>query len=342
MAVELKIAGEDDAVLWDKIVESSPHGTIFHTWKCLKIIEKYSKTKLYPVMVLKDILPIGCIPLFLQKKIWMKLLFCPPPYIALPRLGPVLVNYDKLKQSKRESMLMEFQKKVDEFIFSEIKPDYLTLNSASIEDARCYIWSGYYVEPTYNYIFRLDNELDIIWSNIKKNTRQDIQRAQKRGFSVREGNKEDMVRIYESMVKRYAEQNRKVNVPKEYLVEMYEALYPSNLRIFVVEQGNNFITGSIDVYFKDKGMSWIGHAKADSHATDLVYWECLKWAYDNGYKYYAVMGAAGVERLYKASSKFNPDLVVSFSARKYSSSVSKLLSDFIEKSAHVRNWLNKI
>lgn len=342
MSVEVKIAEESDAEKWDRIVGSSPHGTIFHTWKCLKIIEKHSGTKLYPVMVLNGIVPIGCIPLFFQKKLWMKLLFCPPPHVALPRFGPVIVNYDKLKPNKRESTLRDFQKKVDEFIISDIKPDYLTISSAFLDDARCYRWSGYYVEPTYNYIFHLDNELDKIWSTIKKNTKQDIQRAQRRGFSVREGNMEDLLRIYEQMVERYTEQNRKVNVPKAYLIEMYEALYPSNLRIFVVEHEKNYVSGSIDVYFNDKVITWIGNAKSDSHATDLLTWECLKWAYDNGYKHYAIMGAAGVERLYTFYSKFNPDLVVSFSARKYSSSASKLISDIVEKSGSIRNWLNKI
>ncbi len=342
MAVELKVAGEDDAGLWDRIVESSPQGTIFHTWKCLKIIEKYSKTKLYPVIVLKGIVPIGCIPLFYQKKLWMGLLFCPPPHVALPRLGPVLADYDKLKQSKRESNLIEFQKKTDEFIFSEIKPDYLTLSSAYLLDARPYIWTGYNVEPTYNYCFFLNTELDKIWSNIRKNTKQDIQRMQRRGFSVREGNKVDMLHIYELMLERYSEQNRNVNVPKEYLMEMYDALHPSNLRIFIVEHEGVCISGSIDVYFKDRVISWIGNSKAESHATDLLTWECLKWAYDNGFKYYGIMGAAGVERLYSYYSKFNPGLIVSFSARKYSSIASKMISDIVEKSLPFKRWLNRI
>lgn len=342
MSLELKIADESDVEMWDKIVESSLHGTIFHTWKSLKIIEKYSKTKLYPLIVLKGIVPIGCIPLFYQKKLRMELLFCPPPHVALPRLGPVLVDYDKLKQSKRESILIDFQKKVDEFIFSKIKPDYTAISCAYIQDARPYIWRGYHVEPTYNYGFSLHNDLDKIWANIKKNTKQDIQRAQRRGFSVREGNKEDMLILYELMVDRYAEQNRTVNVPKEYLIEMYDAFHPSNMRIFAVEQEGNFITGSIDVYFKDRVITWIGNAKADSHATDLLTWECLRWAYENGFKYYGIMGAAGVERLYSFYSKFNPDLVVSFSAKKYSSFRSKLASDIVEKSSSIRNWLNKI
>ncbi len=342
MAVELKIAGEDDAGLWDRIVESSPQGTIFHTWKCLKILEKHSKTKLYPVVVLRGIVPMGCIPLFYQKKLHMGLLFCPPPHVALPRLGPVLVDYDKLKQSKKESTLIEFQKKVDEFIFSEIKPDYTAMSSAYIQDGRAYSWNAYHVEPTYNYSFSLHSGLEKIWSNIKKNTKQDIQRAQRRGFSVREGDMDDMLHIYELMVKRYAEQNRKVNVPKEYLLEMYDAFHPSNMRIFIAENGGDFITGSIDVYFQDRVITWIGNAKADSHATDLLTWECLRWAYENGFKYYGIMGAAGVERLYSFYSKFNPNLEVSFSAKKYSSSTSKIISDIVEKSAFFKKWLNRI
>ncbi len=328
---ELKVASESDSRLWDKIVESSPHGTLLHTWKFLKAIEKYSKTKLYPLIVLKGSEPIGCVPFFYQKRLWMKLLFSPPPHVAISRLGPVLANYTELKQHKRESNLMEFQKRVDGFVFSEIKPHFLTLSSAYLEDSRCYKWRGYIVEPTYNYIFDLSGGLDRIWSNIKRKTRQDIQRAERRGLLVREGNKEDILNIYELLVERYAEQRKKVKVPKEYLLEIYELFHPSNLRVFIVEHRKEVITGSIDVYFEGKVISWIGNTKAIEHANDLLTWECIKWAYKNGFKYYGIMGAAGVERLYSFYSKFNPDLVVSFSAKKYSSLASKLIADFVEK-----------
>ncbi len=342
MEANLKIADEDDAVLWNKIVESSPHSTIFHTWKCLKIIEKYSKTKLYPVIVQNGDAPLGCIPLFYQKKLWMKLLFSPPPHVALSRLGPVIADYDGLTQSKRESNIAEFYKNVDEFIFSSINPDCLILSSGYLQDSRCYKWGGYHVEPTYNYVFCLNNELDKIWSNIRKNTKQDIRRAQRRGLSVREGNKEDMLRIYDLLADRYAQQERAVSVKKEYLIEMYEALYPSNLKIFVVEHEGNVVSGSIDVYFKDRVVSWIGNAKAAEHANDLLSWECLKWAHENGFKYYGIMGTAGDKRLYSSYSKLNPDLVVSFLAKKYSSYTSKLIFDIVKRSSNARRWVNEI
>lgn len=342
MGIELKVANEDDARMWDKIVESSPHGTLFHTWNCLKIIEKYSKTKLFPLIVLKGIVPIGCIPLFYQKKLWMKLLFSPPPHVALSRFGPLLVEYEGLKQHKKESTMIEFQKKIDEFIFSEINPDYLNLTSAYFEDSRPYVWSGYSVEPTFNYIFSMDDDLEKIWSKIKKNTRQDIQRARRRGFSMRDGNKEDMLRIYKFMVERYDQQKRKVKVPFEYLLEMYDVFNPENLRVFIVEKDGEAVTGSIDVYFKGKVIAWIGNAKANGHATDLLTWESLKWAHENGFKYYNIMGAAGNERLYSFYSKYNPELVVSFSAKKYTSFSSKLISDIVYKSEYLKKWLDKV
>ena len=341
METEWKLADENDAGLWDNIVGSSPQGTVFHTWKCLKIIEKYSKTKLYPLIAQNGTGPIGCIPLFYQEKLWMRLLFSPPPHVALSRLGPVLAGYDGLKQYKKESNAIEFQRCVDDFI-SQISPDYLAFSSACLQDSRCYKWSGYCVEPTYNYVYYLDSGLDKVWSDIRRNTKQDIKRAQRRGLSVREGNSEDMVRIYELLVKRYAEQGIKTNVSKEYLLKMYEALHPPNLRVFVVEREGDVISGSIDVYFKDRVISWIGNAKAAEHANDLLSWECLKWAHDNGFRQYRIMGAAGEERLYSSYSKLNPQLIISFSVKRYSSFIPRLFSNIAGKSAIVKSWSDKI
>ena len=149
-----------------------------------------------------------------------------------------------------------------------------------------------------------------------------------------------MLILYDLLVNRYDEQHKNVNVPEKYLVELYELLSPKNMRLFVVENKGKIISGNIEVYLKDRVITWIGVPKASDHANDLLTWECLKWAYDNGYKQYGIMGVAGTQRLYSFYSKFSPDLVVSFSAKKYSSPISKWISDFVEKSAKVRGWLN--
>lgn len=336
MVAVIKIANENESKLWDQIVNSSTKGTIFHTWRALKILEKYSKTKLYPVMVFRDDAAIGCIPLFFFKKMFMKFLFSPPPHVALSRLGPLMVTPDNLTNHKIETLHKEFQEKVDEYIYTEINPDYTMLSSAHLQDSRGFMWRGFHIEPTYNYSFNLNNNIDNIWNNFKKNTRGDILRAQRRGFSVREGNKEDMVRIYELLEKRYEEQKRNVHVSKDYLLEMYDAFYPSNLKIFVVEHEGNVVTGNIEVYFKNNAITWIGIAKAAEHANDLLTWECMKYAGSIGITNYGIMGVAGDERLSKFYSKFNPDFLVSFSAKKYSSIITKSI---YETYTFSKSWL---
>lgn len=347
MEMDLKIATEEDETLWDSIVESSPHGTLFHKWKCLKIIEKYSRTKLYPLIVtkgsdIKNLVPVGCIPLFYQKKLWMNILFCPPPDVAIARLGPVIAKYDELKQSKKEETLFEFQKKVDEYIFSKINPDYIYINSGILEDSRYFLWNGYEIKPVFNYNFFLNKGLEEIWSQIRKNSRQDIQRAKRRGLIVREGNKEDLHKIYELHLKRYAEQRRAENLQEEYLIEIYDAFHPQNLRVFVVELDKTVISGSIEVFVNNRVITWFGNSKTIEHANDLLTWECISWAHNNGSKYYEIMGAAGHERLFSTYSKFNPNLTVTFSASKFSSSAIKVLYERVQKSSLIKNLVKKI
>jgi hypothetical protein len=48
MNIELRVAEKNEGKSWDRMVEASTYGTIFHTWKWLKIIEKHTKSKLYP------------------------------------------------------------------------------------------------------------------------------------------------------------------------------------------------------------------------------------------------------------------------------------------------------
>lgn len=67
MRMELKVAKDEEAEEWDKLVESSPHGTI-STWRWLKIAERYTNSKLYPLIGYRGTEPIGIYLLFLVKK----------------------------------------------------------------------------------------------------------------------------------------------------------------------------------------------------------------------------------------------------------------------------------
>ena len=111
MTVELRIAKNEDAQEWDRIISESPQGTLFHQWNWLKIIEKHTQSTLYPIIGMKGSTPVAVLPLFFQIKGPLRLVFSPPPHVALFYLGPVMAGEDTLKQKNQEFNYLEFPKK---------------------------------------------------------------------------------------------------------------------------------------------------------------------------------------------------------------------------------------
>ncbi len=321
MSIELEIVGEDEKDKWDTLVETSPHGTIFHTWEWLKIMEKHTKSKLYPIVGMKGTTIIGIYPLFCLKNFSLKSVFSPPPWVSVPYLGPVIADYDKLKQDKKESIFTDFQREVDKFIESEIKPNYTLISSPpGLLDARPFKWAGYHVEPIYNYIIDLSKGEDYVWEQFKKNLRQNINRAIREGSRMEEGSKEELEWIINAIARRYEEQGKVASTSIGYLLDLYDTFYPQNMKIFVAKYNDEVVSGMIDIYYKDKVVSWLGNTKANVEGrspNELLQWEAIKYATENGMKYYEEMGA-NTERLCGYKSKYNPDLLICFSAKKYS------------------------
>ncbi|MBO8183041.1 MAG: GNAT family N-acetyltransferase [Archaeoglobus sp.] len=328
MDVELKVVRGTDVEEWDRLVDQVSSGTIFHKWEWLKIAEKYTNCKLYPIVVYKKSTPIGLIPLFYQKKGPLRLVFSPPPHTAILYLGPLLVEYDTLKPSRMESNFIGFIDEVNNFITEKLRAGYVYISMPpGLYDTRPFKWNDYQIEPVYSYIFDLTKGIDFIWKRFDKKVRQDINRTLKRGVTIERGDREELGYIYDLLAGRYAEQGKLLTLPKKYLYSIFDS-FADNLGIFVAKYNGEIITGLIDIYYKNKACSWIGNIKPNVKKitpNDLLNWEVIKYAHDHGLSFYEIMGAAGVKRLYAFHSKYNPELLLRFSARKYSSFIFRLM-----------------
>ncbi len=321
METELKVIDDRDAELWDKIVESSSHGTIFHTWKYLKIVEKHTGAKLYPLMGVKESTVIGIFPIFYQKNYGIKMVMSPPPKTSIPYLGPIIVDYDKFKQSKRESIYTNFIKVVDDFVSSNLKPNYTYFALIPSLDPRPFIWAHYETHAYFDYNIDLSKGEESVWQSMDKAARDHIKKANKEGMQFSFGSKEELKYVYDSLVSRYEEQNRYENMPGDYLFDIYDNFYPQNLRIFIAKFGEETVGGIVGLLFKGNIYFWIGAAKSElknASPNDLIHWEAMKWACNNGFKIYEETGA-NQERLCRFKSKYNPELTTRFAATKYSS-----------------------
>jgi CelD/BcsL family acetyltransferase involved in cellulose biosynthesis len=323
MSVEIRVANNADAQEWDRIISESPHGTLFHHWNWLKITEKHTRSTLYPLICLKNGVPVGVFPLFFQKKGPVRMVFSPPPHAALFYLGPVLVEPDSLRQEKREEIYFDFQNSVENFILNKLKANYISISlSPTLQDPRPFDWSGYSVDPLYDYEIDLTKGTEYLFRTIDKKQRQDLTRAKKKGITVEVGLKNEFEKILDLMEIRYAQQQKVVTVPRSYLADIFNS-YKDNITVFVAKYEEEIVTGLIDLHYKDTIYSWIGNlkpiVKISPSPTDLLNWEAVSYGCEQGFRYYVLLSAAGNERLHSYSSaKFNPELKIRYHAKKTS------------------------
>ena len=334
MAIAIKIASEKDAREWNRIVENSPHGTIFHTWKWLKIAEKYSRAKLYPLIGFKNGTLIGILPLFHIKKAFFHLLFSPPPNVDIPFLGPLVIS----AENRQNELYLEFVRAVHDFTYDKLNPDYLsTTLPPGQNDLRQYIRCGYLVDPRFNYVFDLCSGKNELWQNLKKQTRKNINKAKEK-LEVVEGNIKDIRLIFSQLEDRYKDQKRGFNSSLGYLEVVYST-FGRDILILKAEMGGKYVAGLINIIYKDKVYSWIGNAKTNLPSTypnDLLLWTSIEYGCDNGLKTFYEIGA-GNPRLVRFKSNFNPTLNVNFNLKKGS-----VLLNFIERAyaERLRNYIN--
>ncbi|MFH1722888.1 MAG: GNAT family N-acetyltransferase [Candidatus Altiarchaeota archaeon] len=312
---------------WDKLVESSPHATLFHKLDFLKPLAKHTKSELALLVGYKKEEKIGGLPIFIQKRSNLKMALSPPREMSIPYLGPILRDWNDLPQYRREPNFHEFIEKADEFLKTEFNPSYISISTPpNMDDARPFKWAGYEVEPMYNYLLDLRVGKGKLWEGLKKKLRQDITRTKKRGITVEEGGKKEFIYVYEQVAERYAEQGKTPSLTKEFLLDVYKNFHPENLRVFVAKFEGQYAGGVIEVYFNDRAESWVGSTKVNVSGVspnDLIQWQTIEWAAEHGLKDYIIIGA-NTPRLSSYKLKFNPNPSIYFSAKKYSSAYVKL------------------
>lgn len=317
MNIEVRVAGNEELKNWDMIIETSPYGTIFHTFDWLKIIEKHTGSKLYPLIGLKGEKVIGFFPVFHKKKSLVKMVFSPPPKVGIPYMGPVLLGYDKLKQEKKESVIMDFVTGVDNFIHNNFKPGYIYFElPPGLIDCRPFKWLGYQVEPMYGYLLDISVGLSDLESKFSIQARRNIKKAEKDGMRIELGFKEELLVLYDRLYGRYEEQERKIPISKDYLLDVFDKFNPKNLKVFIIRYQDDIISGGIKLCYKERIIDWIGQPKTTVRtANDFLHWGVMKWGIEHKLNYYEILGANTLS-ISQFKSKFNPSLDIYFGIKK--------------------------
>ena len=328
MGFSIQIADNNSGDDWDDYIKSSSHGTIFHTWQWLKIMEKHTNSKFYPIQIFKGSSHIANYPIFFIKKGNFRLAFSPTSNTYSLYLGPVLHKYESYIQNKKEDYLMGIQSQMDRFLFSELKCNYVRLRTApGISDSRPLLWAGYSVEPNYTYRLDLDVGLDNIWTQLHKTIRTNIKSAHGKGIVIEKGNKNDLQFFESELKRRFSAQGKNKSDLSAFLNDIFDEYNGRNLEIVVAKYHGEIISGIIHLNFNGVVYQWVGVPKpkiAGLSPNELLVWESITSAHEKGERFYEFMDGGSDPRLRRFKAKFNPDPCIWYSAEKYSHPVYEM------------------
>ncbi|MGE5465403.1 MAG: lipid II:glycine glycyltransferase FemX [Betaproteobacteria bacterium] len=302
----------EDQALWDRFVEESPDGSVFHRWKMLRIVEKHSGYLLLPYGVCRSDELIALFPVFYKKNVVFGSVFAPPPQSCVPYLGPVMSAASRrAKSSTRESYLQTAVDVVDAEI-RKLSPSYVRFQLPPGQfDIRPFKWHRYVEETNFTYFLDIDRPLEQILGSFDRNARRFIRDAEGLGLEVRRSY--DVDTFCRIMRDRYAEM--KLTFPilgERYLEEMLEA-FPENLRMYFLYRGDEIVSLIVVIIYRGRMTYWMGNAKtgSDLAGNEYLIWELIKKAREEGCSEFEIQGA-GDQRLWRFKSKFNPRLEVCY------------------------------
>jgi hypothetical protein len=308
----IEVIKDDD--LWDKFIDNSTYGTLFHKTKFLNCVSTHFSYKLLKYGVYDNEELIGLIPMFYKKTYGAKMLFSPPPQTNIPYLGFVMnSDYDSLNQNKKESRLNN----IVDVLNSEINnysPNFIFISTVQFLDIRPFKWSGYIADPQYTYCLQLIDPIEQIWSKLSlRSCRRKIEAAEKEIILKKDNN---VIPLYDLWKKRYEDQEINVGTPLQYFQDLMKS-YPDNFDIYYLSKNDTYIGGQIVIKYKNKYILWVGNLKVSdiAGANEFLNWELIKNAKKEGYEIFELLGA-NTKRLCQFKTKFNPNLELYFNLYK--------------------------
>ena len=300
----------EDGAAWDRFLDETPYGTIFHRWQMLKIVEKYSGYRLLPYGIYRGAELISVFPLYLRKYRGMKLVFSPPPQTLIPYLSFVMgPTYGKLKQKRKEAYLAEVATEITAEI-KKIAPNYVTmLTEPCFDDIRPFLWQKYGVNVSYEYAIDLEKPLEEIWAGFDSTCKKNIKHCEGRGLVMKQS--DDIETYYKVMRESFEARGRRSfyrTGNPAYLKEILAA-YPGNIKLYFLYEGETIVGTHFICEYRGKFILWLG--SASGHYNEYMLWELIKMEKALGMKVFEIPDA-DTERILPFKSKFNPGLEMKF------------------------------
>lgn len=161
---------------------------------------------------------------------------------------------------------------------------------------------GYKFEDDLNFLINLNRPSKEIWGLISKSKRKCINRAEKKGVTIKEVENEDELRsFYKLHIK--TSLDAKISTKDFKLFHnVYEGFVQSGLaKIFLAVYDNTYIGGRLILTYQNTIYDWYAGSNSNFHhlyPNDYLVWHVLSWGSDNGYCIFDFGGAGSPHKEY--------------------------------------------
>ena len=195
--------------------------------------------------------------------------------------GPLVVNDDP---QITEVLMHEYRKRLPWYvIYSEIRPIYNMDSQRELLQSCDFDREGHY-----NIYLNVRKHESVLWEQLHKERKRNIQQAQKVGLVFKEVRIEEEIRqIIALIVKTY----RRKGVPLSYEEIFLHANkhMPNNVHYFAAYHGDTMVAGQVRLGYKNLLYAWFAGSDEQyfkMRPNDFLMWNVICWAHRNGYKYF--------------------------------------------------------
>lgn len=262
-----------EAELYDRFVDSSPQGSIFHKSWWLDTVAPDN----YTILTIKSNEEIlAAWPLTFRKLAGLNLIL--PPQLT-PRQGIMFTPPHKMKYSEQLSDEMELISRLINLL-----PDHSLFYqrfSAEFTNWLPLYWAGFKQTTRYTYVIEDLSDLNRVWDNIRYSTKRKINRAEKHGIKVvTDLSLDKLLNLNEMTYKR-----QKLTAPysREYVNRIDKACKKNNARkmFFAVDESGQIHAAVYLVYDQKTAYYLLGGGDPSLNNCDaqfLALWEAIKFA----------------------------------------------------------------
>ncbi len=271
--MHIKKIGEDDLDEYNKLVDESIEGTIFHKSWWLNIFKNFYGNSycvdFYGIFENDEL--VAGFPITIHNKFGVK-------YIYSPKITPYLGTIYKNKNIYKKCTEISWKKEINESFAKTLREKgiclYYSFGHNQI-DLQPFRWLDFDIGVHYTYVLKLE-QFDKVWDNLDRKRRNEINKCLKQNYNIRFAEIDTYIKLNEQTMRR---QNHAIINEKLWLNIFDECKKSNSCEIFTIYNIDEALA-TLFLVWDSKRSYYIGGGIKDNTQgiMSFLIWQAMKYA----------------------------------------------------------------